>query len=507
MTSLRADISKLPVHVLWRLFTFLDDASLLIFLSTCHHMLDITDENDSIGENWFKNRFGQDTDIKDWIDWHTQMLKEETAASNEKSNIIDYACNKQRWITHCIGRLRLEKNWQDGKYSLTSLTVPKVESASSTTSGSRIIFSNIWGTLAIIANTHFHYISHGHELKSFPLGNLVDNSSIDQIKSISGLSSNDFLVISILYKHEEFKDDSQKILYWRVNELEAMQKPCTVTPLKVAVQLNCLHDRWLLLQQSFTVDNARSSFIIDLMQSTPLAIDTPASWHTYAIVNTFEHLCTIYASRFNVKVDEEPQFTEYSWNLLSAGSIDVRPLSSGKKTITLNLLINTQKEHRAKLLSSDTMMVWQDLPEEARLYPSNQSTPPDQSKRVFFIHNINSTEVYYSGSFVGHTPTVSLHNKQIIMLNKSNLKLMNLSTKETIFETTVASSLTHLGFMLDRYWVSQHSGSGFYAMNIKDQSKLKWIPADNEEGTAAVNATSLVKLANNGKKLLVWSMQ
>jgi hypothetical protein len=456
-------------------------------------------------------RFGGDTETKDWLTWHTQVLKQEAVSAGKDGNTSSTRDSGNQWIKHCIDRLRLEKNWRDGKCSLTSLNLPKIDLQVPISPNPHIIFSNLWGTLVIIANSYFYYCLHGPKPKLHPLKNLVDDGSTDRIKSVTGLSNEDFLVVSILYNDDNFGKDSQKIFYWRVNKLEASQEPCILTHLDVAVQLNCLKGGWLLLQQSSNTDNPHSAYIMNLMLRIPIITKISANWCIYTIVNSTKNNCALYAGLFTE--DRRLKVKMYSWDLLNASWIDVHSLSIHKR-ITAPTYTYTQGIYQSKLLCSDIAMIWKKLQKDIELYSYEQvtrrrvrlSTQPVNTESVFFIHNIHNTTVYYSGSFVGYIPAISIHNKQIIILNGTNLKLINLFTKQVIFDATVAGSLTHLGFVLGKYWVSQYPGNGFFTMNMAIQSRVNQIK-DNEEGTAAVSTTALVRLSNDGRTMFIWSVQ
>ncbi|KAI8051629.1 hypothetical protein BDF22DRAFT_691542 [Syncephalis plumigaleata] len=514
------NICKLPIIVLWRVFAFLDDDSLLIFLSSCYHILDAADKDDSTWESWFRRRFGDNIDTKTWIKWHDQKH------------------GNYRWIRHCIGRLCLEKNWRTGACSSKLFNVKGAYYFGENQPSPQIIFSNIWGTLIVIANKHFHYFSHGSEHRSLTLkypsmytlhdGGDDNIGNGKQIESITGLSNERFIVIAMSFKNAETTADRQKIFYWRVNELESKQEPYIIHHLDTVVQLKSLQDDWLLLQETLKADQAHSAYIVNLAHVIPIPVKTAAQWNTYTIVDTTESQCIIYAGLLNTSTQHDSAL--YSWDKLCASLIDVRP-SPGQQQqrILVSLRVDKQGERQSKLLTSNIVMVWQatqkDTSKQASVvqttydpWPQHQSSSAFGGNRrntsvtsakfenMFFIHNINDSTLYYSGEFLGHTPTVSFHNKQIIILNGSNLKLVNLTLKQTVFETTVANGLVHLGFVLDNYWVAQHPGGGFFTMSMDNQPQIGWIPTDDQEGIAAVNNAAIVKLSGDGRKLRIWNM-
>ncbi|KAI9599524.1 hypothetical protein BDF19DRAFT_419080 [Syncephalis fuscata] len=128
----------------------------------------------------------------------------------------------------------------------------------------------------------------------------------------------------------------------------------------------------------------------------------------------------------------------------------------------------------------------------------------DQQESVFFIHDIYSTEVHYSGTFVNELPAVSIKKHRIIILNGTNLKLVDMGSKQTVFSTTVARDLVHVGFTLGQFWIAQHPSGGFYTINLDDTSKFGWIPAKDASGEARASTNALVKVAGNNTA--IWIM-
>ncbi|KAI8056835.1 hypothetical protein BDF22DRAFT_668181 [Syncephalis plumigaleata] len=331
----------------------------------------------------------------------------------------------------------------------------------------------------------------------------------------------------MLFKNAKFGEKHQNIFYWKVDELTSEQQaPYTINHLDMTVQLNSLHGDWLLLQAPPPIHRTHSAYIVNLAHSTPIPVKTAPSWNTYTIVETNKRQCTIYTGCLHQHSQSDS--TLYSWDILRASLIDVRS-SSVRGYISLPLRVDKQGERHSRLLTSDIAMVWQAPQKNVKKQTSdaqtwrelcqqrqsssvfdgnrrNNSVTSVKVENIFFIHNINTSSIYYSGKFIGDTPNVSFCKKQIIILNGSNLKLVNLTSKQTVFETTVANSLIHLGFVLDNYWVAQHPGGGFFTMSMDAQPQIGWIPTDERKGATVVNHAAIVKLSSDGRRLLIWNM-
>jgi hypothetical protein len=123
----------------------------------------------------------------------------------------------------------------------------------------------------------------------------------------------------------------------------------------------------------------------------------------------------------------------------------------------------------------------------------------------FIINNVDSDSIHYSGTFTDHLPDVSVHQNRIVILNNNNLKLIDIGSKDVIFNTMLIPDLIHVDSVLNRVWVVQHSACVFYTMNVHNSGKFGRIPCKDVSSKAIVaNANTLIKVLIN--KIILWNM-
>lgn len=98
-----------------------------------------------------------------------------------------------------------------------------------------------------------------------------------------------------------------------------------------------------------------------------------------------------------------------------------------------------------------------------------------------------------------------MHQSRIAILEDNNLKLIDIKSKDIIFDLLITPDLTYVGFVLDRFWVTQHPAGGFYTINIYDPENFGRIPCkDASSKTVAFNTNKLIKMIDN--KIILWNM-
>ncbi|RKP25773.1 hypothetical protein SYNPS1DRAFT_28508, partial [Syncephalis pseudoplumigaleata] len=461
MACQRPNICRLPALVLRQLFAFLDDDSLLMLLSSCHHLLAAVDEDDDEWQDWFKKRFGEDSGTIQWMQWHDRALAL-ASSIEEEVGAAHSSASDNCWIRRCIGRLCLEKNWRNGADSVTEYDVSETAFLSAPEAPKlHIMSSNLWGTLVITNKKHTYYISHQPPHEPLFVAALIGSFLETSYDEITSTSNERYIVMFVSSKDANANVTKQHIVYWRLDNLELIRPYHNLTVVSSTARINDLAGDWLLLQDTPLASKACSAYIVNLTHPIPIVVKTEACWNTYTITETTKDICTIYAG----SLAQGPEYGSiiYSWHMLRASLIDVRQFTA-QKPISIPLRISKQGEYHSRLLSPNVIMVWH-VPshgadeEEERAYSSysNRSSPYHARhasrftalSNSFFVHDVNTNTLHYSGTFSGHTPVVSFHKQRIIMLNGLTLKLIDLSTKQTLFESTIASGLIHVGFVLD----------------------------------------------------------
>ncbi|KAI9596640.1 hypothetical protein BDF19DRAFT_412715 [Syncephalis fuscata] len=519
MACQRPAVCNLPVIVLWRLFAFLDDDSLLTFLSSCYHIFDVADEDDTEWQRWFMKRFSDSIETSTWRHWHIHML-DKTHLLFGKNRDNRQQSNGSHWLQHCIARLCLERNWRQGITSLQEFTIPNTSfSDTSTLPTTRIVTTSVWGTLLLTNNGHLYYVTHELKPKLTYLYDLSNDCPSASYSFVSGISNKHYIVAvgPLGRNNTEFNDENQQWLYyWNTDKLES-QPPRKLEYLDKIIKIESLNGHWLLLREPILSDENHAACIVNLAHPMPIPVRTATHWNTYSIVESADNTCTIYAGALNTNTQLDS--TLYSWDLLQSSLIDVRTVASQQRII-VPLRVSKLGERRCRLLNDNVIMVWQ-IPVKSP--PSSQSTLVESSRRnstefntprnthtfanassatpacqsnIFFIHDVKS-------SFLGQVPIVSLQKKRIIILNESSLELVDMATRQTIFETTVAKNLIHLGFVLTGSGCSASSG-GFFTMSMDQNPQIGWIPSVSGKGTAAISTTTVTKVSDN--EIAIWSM-
>ncbi|KAI9597099.1 hypothetical protein BDF19DRAFT_435832 [Syncephalis fuscata] len=524
MTRLLSTTCCLPAKILWKVAFYLDDESLLPFLTAFYNIFSAAEEKDIDWKRWFYSRFYNGTETRDWIEWHNNVLEK------KKKNVSDYSIanlqNNSNWLKHYIAQFSLAKNWQYGISNCTTLSILDASGYDDLQITTRILDSNIWGTLILTNTNTLYFAAHWPTPKLLLISDLSANFSQQTHSLIKGMLNRKFIVItgpgrSASSNNTDVAKDF--MFYWDFTQPSQIEKKELLYN-QGATEIVDLHDQWLLLKEPVVSTESYSINVLNLEQNIPIPVKTEAAWNTYSIINTTKTTCQVYAGTLCVGT----QFgsASHSWDILQSSILDVRTINE-QRHVSIPLETSKYSARQSRFLTESFIMVWQvalsmktnHTENNALLNTTNNSNASGirkfsfgqsnkshsaKQKNVFFIHDIYSSYVHYSGTFSNELPTVSIRNNCIVTLDDTNLTLINMETKQTIFNTRVASALIHTGYVLNQFWIAQHPSGGFYTVNLDNTSEFGWIAAEDTSGEVRVNMNTLVKVSN--KDIAIWTM-
>ncbi|KAI8053387.1 hypothetical protein BDF22DRAFT_684328 [Syncephalis plumigaleata] len=518
MTCLPPHINNVPARILLRITAYLDDDTLLAFLTACCRILGSVSSDEIDWKKLFCRDFTITNETHYWQSWHDNVLKKET--TTVKHECPDIRSNYRR-LRRYMARLNVTNNWR--KKAITSDTLyitDNLPDGVTNKLNTRIIANNVYGTLILTDVYTLYLVEHDPKPKLLFIANVLTYFSADSYARITGDLNNWYIVLSGPKRVGSNEASSDAVVYWQRNQLATM-KAKLLPDTKGGTQIVDMVGRWLLLKKPTTSSETYPISVFNLTSPKPLRIESASNWNTYVIRCADAEKCRIYAAHFGFSNKDNKLF--YNWSKLKATSNDISYIHKDINVTLPSLARKYGACHSRLLLYGKMILVWQyasasnelvlskndnnhaaNGSSSAQLSNTNQQTKED-IQNLFFIHCASDDSICYEGTFTEHLPEIATNPNRIIILNGSNLKILSLESKSIIVDTMIAPDLTYVGFALSRFWVTQHPDGGFYVRDIHNPDKTYHIPCDDVASkTVAINPHMLMKVIDN--KVILWNI-
>ncbi|KAI9599523.1 hypothetical protein BDF19DRAFT_419079 [Syncephalis fuscata] len=256
--------------------------------------------------------------------------QEKSASAHNTDNVQNDYQHNSNWLRHCIAQFDLAKNWQHGIDACNMLNISENSSIEDNTqTASRILASNVWGTLILTEANILYFAAHWPKPKLTFIANVSGSFSDQSYNLIKGVLNKRFIVLAGPGRPANNSGVANGcVLYWD----QTQPRPIESKQLLYnhgATEIVDLRDQWLLLKKPTVSTESYSINILNLQQRVPIPVKSEAHWNTYSIFGTSNTTCKVYAGALNTNTQH--QFASHSWDMLQSGVLDLRTVDEQRK--------------------------------------------------------------------------------------------------------------------------------------------------------------------------------